>query len=254
MVDTRPIPRMKQLSTLGRRRQAQRRRLFWSMMRLAVGLAMLGFFAVAGYEAGRSENAHLLDRQAADLATAASRNLQLIEELARVEDRVTRLETQLQSLRLDYAANVPPAELKPLLDLIRARTRAGVDGERLAFVIAQAGRERVCQSSVETRRLMVRTPVTTVLDNSVSFADRRITVSGDGRPARDQGGQPLNWYDPAAPVTLRFLAISGELSRAAGLLPLVHSVILNDREWHFQATASAEPGYIDITAQSCAYP
>mgnify|MGYP001499172056 CR=1 FL=1 len=55
-------------------------------------------------------------------------------------------------------------------------------------------------------------------------------------------------------MTLRFLTIAGDLSRAAGRLPLVHSVILNDREWLFQAMASAEPGFIDITAQSCAYP
>jgi hypothetical protein len=245
---------MRQLSTLGRRRQAQRRRLFWYALRIVVVALMLGFFAIAGYEAGRSENAHLLDRQEADLDDAAARNLRLTEELAEVAERAARLEAQLQSLRLDYAANVPPAEIKPLLDLIRARTRAGVQRERLAFVIEQAGRERNCQPAVESRRLVVRTPVTTVLDNSVAFADRRITVSGDGRPARDDAGQPLSWYDPAAPVTLRFLTITGELSRAAGRLPLVHSVILNDREWHFQATASREPGFIDITAQNCAYP
>lgn len=245
---------MKQLSTLGRRRRAQRRKLFWTVSRIALGLVLLAFFAIAGYEAGRSQNAHLLDRQATDLADAAARTLRLTEELARTEDRAARLEAQLQSLRLDYAANVPPAEFKSLLDLIRARTRAGVARERLAFVIEQAGRERVCQSAVETRRLLVRTPVTTVLDNTVAVADRRITVSGDGRPARDASGQPLDWFDPAAPVTLRFLAITGELSRVAGRLPLVHSVILGDREWLFQATASRDPGYIDVTAQSCAYP
>jgi cell division protein FtsB len=245
---------MKQLSTLGRRRRAQRRKLFWTAVRLAAGLALLGFFAIAGYESGRSQNAHLLARQAEDLAAAAARELQLTEELATVEDRAARIESQLQSLRLDYAANVPPAEFKPLLDLLRARTRAGVPHERLAFVIEQAGRERDCQPGVETRRLIVRTPVTTVLDNAVAFADRRITVSGDGRPARNEAGEPLDWYDPGAPVTLRFLTITGELSRAAGRLPLVHSVILNDREWLFQATAAAEPGFIDVTAQSCAYP
>jgi cell division protein FtsB len=245
---------MKQLSTLGRRRRAQRRKLFWTTVRLAAGLALLGFFAIAGYEAGRSQNAHLLERQAADLAAAAARELQLTEELATVEDRAARIESQLQSLRLDYAANVPPAEFKPLLDLLRARTRAGVPHERLAFVIEQAGRERNCLPAVETRRLIVRTPVTTVLDNAVAFADRRITVSGDGRPARNEAGEPLDWYDPGAPVTLRFLTITGELSRAAGRLPLVHSVILNDREWLFQATAAAEPGFVDVTAQSCAYP
>jgi hypothetical protein len=212
------------------------------------------FSAVAGYEAGRSENAHLLERQATDLDEAAARNLQLTEELATVEDRAAMLDKQLQSLRLDYAANVPPAELKPLLSLIQARTRAGVDRQRLAFVIEQAGRERNCQTSVQTGRLLVRTPVSTVLDNAVAFADRRITLSGDGRPARDEAGQPLGWYDPGAPVTLRFLTITGELSRAAGRLPLVHSVIVNDREWHFQATAGREPGYIEITAQNCAYP
>jgi hypothetical protein len=245
---------MKQLSTLGRRRQAQRRRFFWNVVRLLLGAALLGFFAVAGYEAGRSESAHLLERQADDLAAAAARNLALTESLAMAEDRATRLDDQLLSLRLDYAANVPPAELKPLLTLLQGRIRAGVDLSRLAFVIEQAGRERDCRSTVETNRLIVRTPVTTVLDNSVAFADQRITISGDGTPARDPTGEPLDWYDPAASVTLRFLTITGDLSRVAGHLPLVHSVILNDREWFFQATASAERGYVDITAQSCAYP
>lgn len=245
---------MKQLSTLGRRRQAQRRRLFWNTVRLLLGVALLAFFAIAGYESGRSENAHLLERQAVELEDAAATKLELMAQLATVEDRVTRLENQLQSLRLDYAANVPPAELKPLLSLLQARVRAGVDRDRLTFVIEQAGRERTCSPSVETRRLPVRTPVTAVLDNSVAFADRRITVSGEGRPARDAAGQPLDWFDPGGPVTLRFLTITGELSRAAGRLPLVHSVILGDREWHFQAMASRESGYIEITGQSCAYP
>lgn len=245
---------MKQLSTLGRRRRAQRRRLFWAALRLFAVAALLVLFAVAGYEAGRSQIAHLLERQTADLEAAAARDLALTEELATVEDRAARLESQLQSLRLDYAANVPPAELKPLIDLLRARVRAGVDPARLAFVIEQAGRERSCLSAVETRRLLLRTPLTTVLDNAVTFADRRISVGGDGRPARDPEGQPLDWFDPASPVTLRFLTIAGNLSRATGRLPLTHSVILNDREWLFQAVASSEPGHVDITAQSCAYP
>lgn len=245
---------MKQLSTLGRRRRAQRRKLFWNAVRFVLGLALLGFFAIAGYESGRSESAHSLERQARELADAAATKLELMDQLATVEDRVARLEDQLQSLRLDYAANVPPAEFKPLLTLLQARVRAGVDRERLAFVIGQAGRERECQAGVETRRLPVRTPVTTVLDNAVAFADRRITVSGEGRPARDAAGEPLDWFDPGGPVTLRFLTIRGDLSRAAGRLPLVHSVILDDREWHFQATAAREPGFIEISSQSCAYP
>jgi hypothetical protein len=245
---------MNQLSTLGRRRQAQRRRLMWNALRLAIVAVLLAFFAIAGYEAGRSESAHLLERQRLDLEAAAARNLALTEELAIAEDRASRLDEQLTSLRLDYAANVPQAELKPLLNLLQSRIRAGVDRERLAFVIEQAGRERDCQPGVESNRLIVRTPVTTVLDNAVAFADRRITVSGDGRPARNEAGEPLDWYDPGAPVTLRFLTINGDLSRVVGRLPLVHSVIMNDREWYFQANAAAERGSIEITAQSCTYP
>jgi len=175
---------MKQLSTLGRRRQAQRRKLFWNAVRLVLGLALLAFFAIAGYESGRSENAHLLERQAVELQQAAATKLELMAQLATVENRLAQLEDQLQSLRLDYAANVPPAEFKPLLNLLQARVRAGVDRERLGFVIEQAGRERDCRAGVETHRLPVRTPITTVLDNAVAFADRRITVTGEGRPAR----------------------------------------------------------------------
>lgn len=245
---------MKQLSTLGRRRRLARRRLFWNAVRILVVLVLLVLFAVGGYQAGISQSSHESERRAADLALAADRNLELTERLAMAEDRAGRLESQLQALRLDYAANVPPAELKPLLALLQARARAGVDRDRLAFVIEQAGRERSCERTVETQRLLVRTPVSTALDNAVSFADRRITVSGDGRPARDEAGSPLDWFDPNQPVTLRFLTIGGDLSRVVGRLPLVHSVILGDREWQFQATASAEPGRIDLAARSCAYP
>ncbi len=245
---------MKQLSTLGRRRREARRRFIWNAVRLFGVAALLVLFAVAGYQAGISQSRHEGERQAADLAAAAARNLELTERLAMAEDRAGRLQTQLQALRLDYAANVPPAEFKPLLALLQARARAGVDRERLAFVIEQAGREQTCESGVQTERLLVRTPVSTALENSVSFADRRITVSGDGRPARDESGSPLDWYDPGQPVTLRFLTIAGDLSRVVGRLPLVHSVILGDREWRFQATASREPGRIEVVAQSCDYP
>lgn len=245
---------MKQFSTLGRRQQVRRRKLFKTIALALAGAGLLVLFAVGGYEAGRSEVAHLLERQTADLDEVTARGLALTEQVAAAEDRVVRLENQLQSLRLDYAANVPPAELKPLIDLLRARTRAGVDHQRLAFVIEQAGRERRCLAGVETRRLVLRTPLTTVLDNTAAFADGRISVGGDGRPARDEAGEPFDWFDPTAPVTLRFLTIHGRLSRASGHLPLTHSVILNDREWLFQARAAREPGYVEITAQSCAYP
>jgi len=149
---------------------------------------------------------------------------------------------------------VPQGVLENLVTLLAERLQAGVPAERLEFVVARASIERVCKSQIESRRLEIRTPVGTDVDNRTSLAGERITVSGEGQPARDEAGVAQAWFDPAKPVVLRFLTIDGDVERVENQLPLTHALVFDDKEYRFLAAPADRRGFVDLAVQECDYP
>ena len=245
---------MRTYSTLGRLRR-QRRRLFLARAAFALAFAaLLVLFAVSGYQAGVSQNRVEIERLEADLAVKDAAKLDLVRREAEASGREVDMRARLAETRAAYAADVPRGVKRDLLDLIEAKLDAGVDPDRLAAIIGQAGKERDCAERTETKRLIVRTPLSTMVDNAATFADARITVSGEGQTAEDAGGVSEAWFDVQAPVTLHFLMINGEVANAKGRLPLGHTVVLGANEYLFVARATGQPGTIELTAQRCAFP
>lgn len=253
---------MRSPTTLGETRRGRRRQARWGALRLAVGAVLAAAVGLAGYHVGRSQGRVEGARLAADLAGLQELNRLLSERAAAAEQGAEAAVARSARLRQAFEASLPRADIRPLVELLEARLRAGVPAERLAFVLREARQERRCDPGIETRRLPVHTSAATIPPSVAAFARDRITVSAEGSPVRrppDAGPAPAPvatpGFDPAQPVSLRFLKIGREVTRAEGRLPLSHAVVLDDREFLFTVRpADKAPGQVEVVAQACAYP
>lgn len=178
---------------------------------------------------------------------------------AKLQESVTALRTESQTVSLRYrqlqeqmSSQTPEGPLRTLTDLIREQVTAGIDPERLAFVIRSASPPRNCVDP-ETKRFVVTTPAYKGPDSTVSVAEGEIVITGEGISARNAQGEPEAWFDPARPVALTFTLSTGEVSQKKGNLPLSHTAVVGDREYRFTVAEGAR-SFAKVTFDSCAYP
>jgi hypothetical protein len=234
-------------------RSDRRRRRRRGLIRWLLGLSLVGVLGYYGYEAGNMFAESKLDGFDA--------------EIARLEDTIAGLENSLAESRIAFKAerrisrewerryreNVLDQRMKGMLALVRAKLDAGIDDERLAFLINSAANPRVCDGNAKTKRFLVRTPLFKGANDSVGFHTNTITVTALGESAVNQTGQREGWYDPAKPMTMRFTHIGGEATEKEGKLPLHHSLVAGDDEFRFSAVPGAQ-GFVKVTGDRCDYP
>jgi FtsZ-binding cell division protein ZapB len=211
---------------------------------LGVGLFsyQMGVEQVKEHDFVLREEVSQLSRQKGELELLASQ----LQDAARSADaRALDLETRLNR-------EVPKGELARLSQMVAERLTSGVSGERLAFVISQAQNRRNCQPA-ETKRLQASTPIYKSPNRSVSFAGGTITVVGEGQSVRDAQGNSEGWFDPGQPVTLHVTPQGGKESSATGLLPLHHSLVIDNVEYRFTAVAGSR-SFLEVTTDRCTYP
>jgi hypothetical protein len=246
---------MELLSTFAGTRRSRRRQAVWSAVKWVVLAACVLGGALASYRVGVSQSRTEIARLEGDLATMHELNRLMSERVAKAEQQAEAAITRHAQLRQIYRNEVPTGELRELVDLIAARLRAGVPAARLRFLLREATVERRCEKEIEAKRVPVHTPISTGPVTTVGFADNRITISGEGASARTADGTPEGWFDPAQPVTLRFLEIDGDVGTVEGHLPLAHALVLGNNEFLFAIKASdKQQGQIDVTMQRCAFP
>jgi hypothetical protein len=151
-----------------------------------------------------------------------------------------------------YAAEIPSGAAADLLAQVRAQLSAGVDPERLAFLIEAAALDEACQDEPVTKRFMPRTPISTGPLSYIRFGDR-VTITGEGESARNEAGLAEAWFDPARPIRLQFRTMDGATTTIEGTVPLTHQMVIDGMEYRFSAV-SAEPRFVEMTAQICALP
>jgi hypothetical protein len=246
---------MELLSTFAGTRRSRRRQAAWSMVRWSLLAVCLLGGAVASYRVGVSQSRTEISRLSGDIDRLQELNRLMSERAARAEQQAEAAITRYAQLQRVYRSEVPSGELRELLDLAAERLKSGVPAARLRFLLRAATAERRCDRETETKRVPIHTPVNTGPVGTVGVANDRITVSGEGMAARNADGAPEAWFDPAQPVTLRFLKIDGDVSTIEGKLPLTHALVLQQAEYLFSIKASEkQPGQIDIITQRCAYP
>jgi hypothetical protein len=222
-----------------RRRQARR-----TLIRWLLGLGAIIAAGVAAYQTGSS----LAEREIEELMQERAR---LTE---RIEAGLILSERRLKDAELRYERDVPSGELAALVARVRDKLAAGVDQDRLAFLIDSAGKPRKCDNKPVTKRFVVRTPISRGANDSVSFANNAITVTALGESALNEEGKVEAWFDPAQPVTLRLVQLGGKTTVRKGTLPLHTSIVIKDKEYLYSVVEGAQRGFVEITGDRCDYP
>ena len=234
------------------RRARQRRRLFWRAVSTLAVLAVVGAALMQIYWAGERQGLREAGILAERMRALEEENRRLAGERVAADAERRRAEAALAAAEERYARDIPSDTRKDLLARIDRRLAAGVSADRLASVIDVTQNDRVCEPPV-TRRILLRTPITTGGGTSATFGEYQISVSGEGTPARDVNNNPEAWFDPEKPVTIRFTQLGGEASEASGRLPLQHAMVVAGFEYRFTVNPSAR-GIVAVTGDRCRHP
>lgn len=229
-----------------------RRRVWGGVIRFLILVGVVVATAMTAYEFGAEDiegQRRLHQEQLLEFEQARSAAEQEAANL-RVEVEKARLAVEEWERR--YEADVPTGGRLALLGLVSERLAAGVDPERLAFLIKAAEDKRDCEE-VETKRFLVRTPLYDGANTSVTFANEAVAVTGSGESETTDAGLPQAWYDPEKPVSLVFTRIDGQTTEISGTLPLQQSVVHDGVEHHFLVRPGAR-GFAQVAAERCAYP
>ena len=242
------------MATYGERQRQRRRRRFWSVV-LVLGVTLVVIIALGRYAYQTGTNLARSDvvRLEQEITALSERLREMETENNELHGALAAAKMQAQDLRQQYERDVPTGAIKDLLDLSRRKLAAGVDVERLAFVVGAVENTRDCKDAPVTRRFLVRTPISRGANDSVNFAENAITVTASGLSATDGAGNVEAWFDPAHPITVLFAQIGGAQSKVEGSLPLHHSVVMGDREFKFSIVAGAR-GFANVTGDECRYP
>ncbi len=235
----------------GRRMAARARR--WTLLKRMLLLAALLAVGVFAYETGATRTEFRIERMEARLAAQDADIARLEAEKAELDRRRLAAVQNEKALQARYDRDVPTGERKALYEMLLERIEAGLEEARIAFLLQEAEPEPKCDPEPVTKRFVLATPLHDGANASVQFAAGAITVTGEGAAELTEAGLPQAWFDPAAPVTLRFTAIGGDATDAKGKLPLDHSMRFAGDEYRFAARAGPR-SFIHVTALRCDFP
>jgi len=234
-----------------RRRRRQRARL--AVVRwVLVGAAVVALGAYA-YQTGE----RVAERE------AVNREQQIVALRAKLEGLESQLQAQQAELAAERAASaewrqryeqdVPAGDARELLPVLRARLEAGVEPQRLRWVLSQTGTRRNCEARSEVRRVPVQTPTARGTRAATVLAGGTLGVLLDGNSAKTEKGDPEQWFDPERPVTLRITMRNGKAIESEGVLPLQHSIVDGDREYRLSVVAGPR-GSANVSLERCRFP
>lgn len=234
-------------------RSRRRRQTRWRVFKVILFLLFVFAAGYAAYHSGSliaDQKVLQMDKQLVELESNLETVRRENDELSLVASRAKQKEAEW---RRKYEAEVPRDTAKQLYDQMLAKLHDGVSAERLAFIIGATANERHCDETPESKRFIVQTPLTSGANDSVSFADRSLTVTASGEPSTDAAGKVQAWYDPALPIKLRVTEIGGKVSESEGVLPLHHSVVSGDNEYRFSVLAG-QRGFVTVSSDRCDFP
>ncbi len=233
--------------------ERRRRSLVKTLAKWSAGVAIVGAAGFYAYQVGSNLAQKDVRDLKASLAKLSETVAGLKRENARLKTQAMKVKARERKLTERFRRELPPENTKALIAKLKERLDAGVDEERLAFVIGAAKKFISCENAPVTKRFIVKTPIYEGANDSVTFAENTITVTAQGVSENNPDGRPEAWFDPARPVTARFAQIGGKVFEVAGLLPLHHSVVIDATEHKFSVIRGAR-GFVKITGDRCRYP
>lgn len=234
-----------------RRRQTAQRALFKWMLALLV-VATAGYYA---YRTGARLSEVKIEGLEAQIAILSAK-VGALDRLNEMQERdLATARALAEDWQRRYERDVATGDDKTLFDIVRGKLADGVSRERLEFVISAAEEQRDCEEVPAAKRFIVTTPLHRGdRASAVGFGNGAITVSASGASMRDANGNPEAWFDPAQPVTVSLVALSGQSVEKTGVLPLYPSVILGDAEYRMSVVAGPNRGFAQVSIQKCRYP
>lgn len=229
------------------------RRRFWT--RLLKLLAVLLAFAVAAgfsYQIGVEQLKRREVSLTQEIATLTEARLVAEQRAAQFQQRAQAAEVKVGELEVRYQRDVPSGDLGRLKDMLARKLTEGVDPGRLAFVIDQTGTPRSCGAS-ETKRFVLTTPLYKGANTTVTFGDGAVVIGGEGPSFRNATGSPEAWFDVSKPIVIRFTLADGSTSQTTGVLPIDHSIAVQDKEYRFRISAGAR-SFVEVAGSTCPFP
>ncbi|HRQ81967.1 MAG TPA: hypothetical protein PKZ97_12715 [Azospirillaceae bacterium] len=229
------------------------RRKIWSgFVKVALAAGVVLTAALFSYQMGVEQ---LKGRDAAlreEVSALSMRNAELELLAQQMKTAARTAESHAREMEGRLAREVPTGERAHILELVTKRLAAGVQADRLAFVIEHAENPRNCKG-VENKRFVVATPLLKPNARGAVFAGGAISITGEGVSARNAQRDPESWYDPGQPVTLKVTLMNGKSETVEGLLPLHHNVVSEGVEYRLVLSAGAR-SYIDVALDRCPFP
>ena len=224
----------------------RRRRVRWATIRWVLVIGAVVGAAGFAYEVGSSQEVHRLSELQAQIDDLSTRFGALQQRNTDLQANVMVVEERLREAQ----KGIPSGPVADLLALVREKLDAGIEVERLQFLIGAAVNTPNCPERPVSKRFMVQTLLFSGTNDSINFADNRITVTARGESATNAQGKAEAWFDPAQPIKLILTQIGGKVAEVAGKLPLHTSVVIGDEEHRFTATMG-EQGFVQVTGERC---
>jgi len=227
-------------------RSRRQRRIRWAAVRWVLASALAVGAAAFAYEVGSSQEQHQLAELRAQVEELSVQLGALQQHNTELQAGVMVVEERLR----DAQKEIPSGPIADLLNRMQEKIDAGVDIERLQFLVNAAANTPRCSEKPVSKRFMVQTLLFAGANDSVAFADGTITVTARGESAVSADGNVEAWFDPAQPIKLILTLIGGRVAEVSGKLPLHTSVVVGDREYRFTATAGPQ-GFVQVTGERC---
>lgn len=233
-----------------RNRRRRRKQVFGSLFRwglvLAVGLGV-GFWA---HQTGNDIAQERADELQTRLTAQTEQTEKLHLEIAGLQAALRTERDKVARWQSRYETDVPGDREMPIVAAVRKRLDEGVSPERLQTMVEIARDDVACEPIGDSKRFFVNNEISRGANDSVSFAGGAITITGDGKAARNENDQPEAWFDKNEPVTLNFIHLGSGSTEVTGTLPLQQSVTVGDVEYRFTAVAGAR-SFVQVTGQRC---
>lgn len=234
--------------TRHRQKRAARARMF----KFFFFMILLGVAAVIGFRFGARDviaNEAALKSKIQTLENDTSRLQAELETLAAQKDAMSR---ELATARSDYQRDVPVGPAKELSVLVQQRLDDKVPETRLREIISRAPSDKSCKSAI-VKRFQPATGDSIGGSAAITFEDGAVKLVGKGARARDEGGNPVSWFDPSQDLLITLTLADGKEVELNGALPLDHGWVFGNTEYHLNL-AEGSRSFVQARLERCKFP
>jgi len=233
-------------------RARRRRQIWWSVTKWLLALALILAAGAYAYYAGSNLAQREVTRQQAEIDALEGKLQALSDERDKILLQTKAIARRAKEWEDQYRSDIPDATVQQLLRALRAKLDGGLNADRLGYLIEAAQEPHDCEEDPESKRFIVKIDDQSNGNDAVSF-DKAVAVTASGEAALDANGNRQGWFDPEKPLKVTFHHLSGKTSEIDAVLPIHHSMIVENYEYRF-SLVPGDRGFVTVTGQRCSYP